>query len=608
MKAGQLKKKYLEFFKSKGHAVIPPAPLIPEHDPTVLFTTAGMHPLVPYLVGQKHPLGKRATNVQKCLRTGDIDEVGDAVHHTFFEMLGNWSFGDYFKKEAIKFSFEFLTKVLKLPVSHLAVSCFQGDKDAPRDTESAKVWESLGIPKERIAFLGREDNWWGPAGDTGPCGPCTEMYYWTAREKPPKIFDVQDKKWVEIGNNVIMEYDKTHDGKCYPLIQKNIDFGGGVERTLAVLNGLDDNYLTDLFLPVIKAIEKMTGLKYGDKPDSEYIKEGKQCWVDIRKQFRIIADHIKASVFILGDERGVTPSNLDQGYILRRFIRRVIRTLKKLGIKIEEIDLTLLAREVIKIYQEDYPSLKEKESFIISELKKEQDKFTGTLEKGLNKFSRLAEDAKTIGRGTISGEEAFLLFQSFGFPLEMTEELAAEKRIKVDSAGFRKEFEKHQQLSRVGAEQKFKGGLSDASEETAKLHTATHLLNEALRRLVSQDIAQKGSNITPERLRFDFNFGRKLTPEELKKVEDEANRVIKLGLTVKREELPLKEAFARGAHGEFGAKYPEKVSVYFIGDYSKEICGGPHVGNTKELGRLRIIKEESSSAGVRRIKAVLEKK
>lgn len=598
MNSKELRKKYLDFFKSKGHAIIPSAPLIPEHDPTVLFTTAGMHPLVIFFLDNEHPLGKKVTNVQKCIRTGDIDEVGDPTHHTFFEMLGNWSFGDYFKKEAIKMTFEFLTRVLKLPVSHLGVSCFKGDKNAPKDVESAKIWESLGIPKERIIFLGRKDNWWGPAGETGPCGPCTEMYYWTAKEKPPTAFDVDDNSWVEIGNDVIIQYDRTEAGDFNPLQKKSIDFGGGVERTLAVLNGLDDNYQTDLFLPIIKKIEKLTGKKYEDKKN--------------KKSMRIIADHVKAATFILGDERGVVPSNVDQGYILRRFIRRSIRTLRELGVKIEEIDLTPLAKEVINIYQRVYP-LGARKEFIFEELGKEQEKFKRTLEKGLNKLKKLyilgtvsGNRKKTVGEKVISGEEAFLLFQSYGFPLELTEEIAEEHGLKVDVKGFNEEFEKHQKLSRVGAEQKFKGGLSDASEETAKLHTATHILAEALRRVLKQDIKQRGSNITAERLRFDFNFDRKLTDEEKKAVEEEVNQVIQERLEVVREELPLKEAFKRGAHGEFGAKYPEKVSVYFIGDYSKEICGGPHVGNTSELGKFRIKKEQSSSAGVRRIKAVLE--
>ncbi|PIN74892.1 alanine--tRNA ligase [Candidatus Woesearchaeota archaeon CG10_big_fil_rev_8_21_14_0_10_36_11] len=583
MKAKELKKKYLDFFRSKGHAIIPSAPLIPEHDPSVLFTTAGMHPLVVFFLEQEHPLGKRVANVQKCIRTGDIDEVGDATHHTFFEMLGNWSFGDYFKKEAIEMTFEFLTKVLGLPLSHLAFTCFAGDKDAPKDEESAKFWRNLGAPEGRVAFLGKEDNWWGPAGETGPCGPSTEMYYWTSKDMPPEKFDVNDKRWVEIGNDVIIEYEKTKSGNFKPLTKKSIDFGGGVERTIAVLNGLDDNYLTDLFLPIIKEIEKITKKKY-----EEYT-----------KQMRIIADHMRASVFILGDERGAVPSNVDQGYILRRFIRRAIRHLKSLGVK--DINTSLFAEKIISMYKEEYPLLEEKQNFILDELHKEEQKFMKTLENGLRKFETMTAISERI-----NGKDAFLLFQSYGFPIEMTRELAEEKGVIVDEALFAVEFEKHQQLSRVGAEKKFKGGLSDASEETTKLHTATHLLNEALRRILKEDIRQRGSNITAERLRFDFNFYRKLTSEELKAVEDEVNRVIQLQLDVERKEMLLDDALKSGAHGEFGAKYPAKVSVYSVSDYSKEICMGPHVKNVSELGTFKIIKEESSSAGIRRIKAVLK--
>jgi len=584
MKAKELKNKYLEFFKKKGHVMIDSASLIPENDPTVLFTTAGMQPLVPFFLDNEHPMGKRVANVQKCIRTGDIDEVGDETHHTFFEMLGNWSFGDYFKKEAVEMTFEFLTKVLGLPLSHLAFTCFKGDKNIPKDEESAKIWLELGISAERIAFLGKEDNWWGPPGETGPCGPCTEMYYWSGEDKPPQKFDSEDSQWVEMGNDVLIEYNKTKEGKFVPLKKRSIDFGGGVERTLAVLNGLDDNYKTELFWPIVEEVEKLSGKKYEDNLNS----------------MRVIADHIKASVFILGDERGVVPSNLDQGYILRRFIRRAVRHLRKLGMTMEKIDLTSLGKRVIKIYAKDYSLLKEKEKFVFEELQKEQDKFKATLEKGLNKFERMCGDKK------ISGEEAFLLFQSYGFPIEMTEELAEEKGVKVDTKGFEKEYQKHQELSRVGAEKKFKGGLSDASGETTKLHTATHLLNEALKKVLKEDIRQKGSNITAERLRFDFNFDRKVTAEELKAVEEEVNKVIEAGIEVRREEMELQKALDLGAHGEFGTKYPPKVSVYSISDYSKEICMGPHVKNTKELGHFKIKKEGSSSAGVRRIKAVLE--
>jgi len=586
MKAFELKQKYLQFFKSKGHVIIPSAPLIPENDPTVLFTTAGMHPLVPFLMGQKHPLGKRLADVQKCLRTDDIDEVGDYCHHTFFQMLGNWSLGDYFKKEAIEYSFVFLTKILKLPIPRLAGTCFIGDNDAPKDTESYQVWIDLGIPKERIAFLPKKDNWWGPAGEIGPCGPDSEMFYWSPNDVPaPKIFNPKDSNWVEIWNDVFMQYNKTKEGKFIPLTQKNVDTGMGLERTAAILQGFSDNYRTELFWPIIQDIEEITEKEYDPH----------------KKAMRIIADHIRAAVFILGDERGVVPSNVDQGYILRRFIRRIIRQLKALDVKIENILLTPLATRVIEIYGVEYPNLIVKEDFIKQELEKESDKFKKTLENGLKEFEKMATHTKEI-----SGKDAFLLFQSYGFPLEITQELAAEKKISVDAKCFQQEYEKHQELSRVGAEKKFKGGLSEANEQTTKLHTATHLLNEALRKIVSSEIKQKGSNITVERLRFDFNFDRKLTDDEIQKVEAEVNRVIKTATPVVREEMTVKQAFDQGAHGEFGAKYPEKVSVYTIGKYSKEICMGPHVHNTKDLGTFKIQKEESVAAGIRRIKAVLE--
>ncbi len=582
MKAQELKKKYLEFFKSKGHAIIESAPLVPENDPTVLFTTAGMHPLVPFIMGAPHPLGRRVTDVQKCLRTQDIDEVGDISHTTFFEMLGNWSFGEYWKKEAIEYSFEFLTKVLKLPLSHLAFTCFKGDKDCPKDEESAKYWLDLGVNKNRIAFLGKEDNWWGPPGETGPCGPDTEMFYWIGKENPPERFDPENDNWLEIWNDVFIQYDKTKSGEYKPLTQRTVDTGMGLERVAAVLQGKKTVFDTELFQPIFNEISKLSKTE----PDEKNI-----------ISYRIIADHMRASVFLLGD--GVIPSNLDQGYVLRRFIRRSIRQLKKLGMPIEKIDLTSLVKLIVKMYEEEYSVLDEKKELILEELQKEQEKFTKTLEKGLNKFSR-------ISSGNISGVDAFLLFQSYGFPIEMTQELAAEKGIKVDVKGFETEFEKHQQLSRVGAEQKFKGGLSDASEETTKLHTATHLLNEALKKVLGKDVRQRGSNITAKRLRFDFNFDRKLTDEEKKAVEEEVNKQIEAGLEIIKEEMDRDEAL-KVAHGEFGAKYPDRVSVYTIGkDYSKEICMGPHVNNTKELGHFKIKKEQSSSAGVRRIKAVLE--
>ncbi len=580
MNARELKKKYLAFFQSKGHAIIPSASLIPLNDASVLFNTAGMQPLVPYLTGKTHPQGKRLTDVQKCLRTVDFENIGDDTHHTFFEMLGNWSLGDYFKKETIEWSFEFLTSPqwLALPLSHLAFTVFKGDKSVPRDDESAQLWMSLGVPKERIAFL-EEDNFW-IAGDSGPCGPSTEMFYWTGEGNPPPKFDSNDAHWVEIWNDVFMQLNKDEKGKITPLKNKNVDTGMGVERTIAVLTGKKSAYETELFQPVIKKLEALSGQKYSTH----------------KKQMRVIADHLRASVFVLGDENGVMPGNVDRGYILRRLIRRAVRFGKMLGLK--DSFLPELAVLFINDYAEFYPELEQNSEKIREELKKEEEKFERTLEKGLKEFEKMAT-------APISGKDAFLLFQSYGFPLEMTEELADEHNIPVDAEGFFKEFEEHQAKSRTATEGKFKGGLADLSEDTIKLHTATHLLNEALRKVVSSDIHQRGSNITPERLRFDFNFDRKLTPEEVKAVEDEVNRVIKNDFKVIRKEMSLKDAEKLGAEKEFGQKYPDRVSVYFVGDYSKEFCGGPHVQHTAEIGHFKIVKEESCAAGVRRIKAIV---
>ena len=580
-KRQELIKAYLDFFKSKNHKIIPSSSLIPENDPTVLFTTAGMHPLVPFLLGQSHPLGRRLANVQKCIRTQDIDEVGDNTHHTFFEMLGNWSFGDYFKKDAIKYSFEFLTKILNIQKEKLAISVFAGDKNAVKDQESAEIWISLGIKKEKIAYLGKENNWWGPAGATGPCGPDTEMFYY-AGKKNPKIFNAKDKNWVEIWNDVFMQYNKNEKNQYYELKQKNVDTGMGVERTLAVLQGLDDNYLIDCFIPIIKKIEEISKKSYKEEKN--------------KKAMRIIADHIKASVFIIAD--GVIPSNIERGYVLRRLIRRAIRYGKQLGI--EKPFIHELINPIIKIYP-DYQELKKNKEFIIEELKKEEGKFNKTLYIGLKKFNEFGKNKK------ISGKEAFLLFQSFGFPVEMTKELCKEKNIKIDLEEYEKEYQKHQDLSRTATQGRFASGLADHSEKTRRLHTATHLLNEAIRIILKdKNIKQKGSNITSERLRFDFNFPRKLGEEEIKKIEDLVNKKIQESLNVIREEMPLKEALKSGAQSEFGAKYPEIVSVYKINSFSKEICTGPHVKNTKEIGRFKIIKEEAIAAGVRRIKAIVE--
>jgi len=590
MNTKQLKQKYIEFFKSKGHAEIPSAPIIPEHDPTVLFTTAGMHPLVPFIMGQPHPQGKRLVNVQKCIRTQDIDEVGDDTHTTCFEMLGNWSLGDYFKKEAIEWSWEFLTseKWLGLDKNRLAVTCFAGDDDAPKDAEAYSIWKGLGVSDERIAFLPKKDNWWGPAGATGPCGPDTEMFYWKLNDKPaPEKFDPDDDNWVEIWNDVFIQYNKDDSGKYALMEMKSVDTGLGVERVTMILNGNTNIFEIDVLEPIIAKIAAITGKEMSD---------------DNSNSFKIIADHIKAATFILGDERGVAPSNVDQGYILRRYIRRCVRHLRLLGADPSDVGSTVeLAKLVIEMYGDDYPVLKQKSDFIYDELKREQERFQKTLDKGLKEFERM-----TRLMASIDGKSAFLLFQSFGFPIEMIEELAAEKNRTVDRKGFDDEYLKHQELSRKGAEQKFKGGLSEASEVTTKLHTATHLLNEALRKILSSDIHQRGSNITPERLRFDFNFDRKLTAEELQAVEDEVNRVIDAAMPIVKEEMTPEDAIEKGAQSEFGARYPEKVSVYSVGDYSKEICMGPHVENTKDLGKFKILKEQSSAAGVRRIKAKLE--
>ncbi len=580
-------KKYIKFFESKNHKEIPNSSLIPVNDPTVLFTTAGMHPLVPYLTGQKHPLGKRLVNVQRCIRTDDIEEVGDNTHHTFFEMLGNWSLGDYFKKEAIEFSFEFLTKILKIPLDKLAVTCFAGDKDSEKDQESYKMWVSLGIPEERIAFLPKKNNWWGPAGQVGPCGPDTEMFYWSKNSKVPKKFDPEDNNWVEIWNDVFMQYEKNKEGNYNLLKQKNVDTGMGVERTVAALNNLDDNYETTLFKPIIEEIEKISHKKYQEN----------------KKEMRIIADHIKAAVFIISD--GISPSNTGQGYILRRLIRRAIRYGKILNIEVNFI--TKISEKIFKIYK-DYSDLESNKNNIIIKLDEEENKFRKTVERGIRQFEKISAEQKHL-----SGKDAFLLFQSYGFPIEMTEEMCNEKNIKLNKKEFQEEYEKHQQLSRTTSAGMFKSGLSDHSEKTTKLHTTTHILNEALSRVLGPEVAQRGSNITQERTRFDFVFSRKLTDKEIEEIEEIANKVVKKGLTMKSEELSYKEAISSGAKGEFGHKYPEKVSVYTIidkdekkGYFSREICTGPHVKNTKEIGKIKIIEQSSVSAGIRRIKAIVE--
>ena len=591
--AKQLRQMWFDFFRKHGHAIIGSASLIPENDPTVLFTTAGMHPLVPYLLGEKHPAGVRLADVQKCVRTGDIDEVGDASHCTFFEMLGNWSLGDYFKDEMIPWSYEFLTspEYLGIDPKRLAVSVFAGDADCPRDERSAELWEKAGIARDRIFFLPKENNWWGPAGITGPCGPDSEMFIDNGQ---PKCCDECSPacdcgKYLEIWNDVFMQFNKTVDGKYEPLKQKNVDTGMGLERTLCILQGKKSVYETDLFAPIIAAIESIGSGKYGSDEETT-------------KAIRIVADHIRTSVFMIGDEKGVACSNVDQGYILRRLLRRAVRFAKKLDIEIGK--LTVVAEAVIEEYKDVYPELEINRDRIVNEITAEEERFERTLQGGIKEFEKLCH--YLVG-DTISGKASFKLYDTYGFPIEMTVELAKEKGLKVNIDDFNKAFAEHQQKSHAGAEQKFKGGLADHSEATARLHTATHLMHRALKEVLHDDNAnQKGSNITEERLRFDFTFPRALTPEEIREVEDKVNEAIKADVPVVCEEMTVEEAKEQGAVGLFTAKYGEKVKVYTMGKYSKEICGGPHASHTGELGHFRIVKEQSSSAGVRRIKAVLE--
>ena len=589
MKSYELRDKYLNFFASKGHAIIPSSSLIPENDPSVLFTTAGMHPLVPYLLGQKHPAGTRLTDVQKCVRTGDIDEVGDATHCTFFEMLGNWSLGDYFKKESITFSFEFLTEVLGIPVEKLAVTVFEGDEDAPRDEVAASVWESLGIPKDRIFYLPKKHNWW-IASTTGPCGGDTEIFVDTGKvvEGNPSPAD-DGGKWVEIWNNVFMEFYRHPDGSYTPLSQKNVDTGMGLERTLCMLNGYKSVYETDLFSDIIARLEALSGKKYGSQES-------------VTKAMRIIADHMRTATFMIGDEKGVTPSNVDQGYVLRRLLRRAVRYART--IDLDSTLLTDIAKMYIDKYKDVYPELAANSEHIVSEIAKEEEKFSKTLGNGIKEMEKVL---KWVQGDTLNGKTAFRLYDTFGFPIEMTVEIAAERGYKVDIDGYNTAFEEHQKKSQAGAEQKFKGGLADTGERTVYLHTATHLLLASLKKgLGRDDIYQKGSNITAERLRFDFNFERPLTDGEKKAVEDAVNEVIAKDIPVTCREMTIEQAREEGATGVFGSKYGEVVKVYTIGDYSKEICGGPHAEHTGQLKRFTLLKEGSSSAGVRRIRATID--
>lgn len=586
----ELRKLFLQFFSEKGHTVIPSASLIPENDPTVLFTTAGMHPLVPYLMGEAHPAGNRLTDVQKCVRTGDIDEVGDASHLTFFEMLGNWSLGDYFKHESIAWSWEFLTdeKWLGIDKDRLYFTCFEGNENAPRDTYSHDRWVEMGVDPSHIFYLGAKHNWWIP-GTSGPCGPDTEIFFDTGKEKCCESCDPSCScgKYLEIWNNVFMEYFQPVNEPLRPLAKRNVDTGMGLERTIATLQGAESVYDTDAFTNILAKISELSGKNYRDNAETS-------------RAFRIVADHIRTSTFMLGDPRGVTPSNVDQGYILRRLIRRALRYAMQLGMP--ENSLGKIAEVVIEDYGNVYPELEENRKHIVMELDAEEARFQRTLTNGMREFERIKGKFEN---GVIDGKNAFRLFDTFGFPIEFTEEMAHENGLTVDVDGFHAAFEEHQQKSKAGAEQKFKGGLAEANDETAKLHTATHLLQAALRKVLDDTVSQKGSNITAERLRFDFSFPRKVTPEELRQVEELVQQAIDAHVDITCEEMTVPEARAKGAIGLFGDKYGERVKVYTMGDYSCEICGGPHAANTGDLGTFKIKKEEASSAGVRRIKAVL---
>jgi alanyl-tRNA synthetase len=604
--ASELRQKYFEFFQSKGHKLIPSASLIPENDPTVLFNTAGMQPLVPYLLGTSHPEGARLVDAQKCIRTNDIDEVGDTTHHTFFEMLGNWSLGDYFKKESLAWSYEFLTdkKWLGLDVNRLAVSVFAGNADSPFDDVAFNIWAASGIPESRIAKL--EANWWGQTNG-GPCGPDSEMFYWVGEaDKTPASFNDDNSQWVEIWNNVFMQYNKMADGRLEPLEKKNVDTGMGLERTLAALNGFNDNYLTDLWQPIIKKIEELSGKKYNET-------------MTITRLLRIVADHVKASTFIIGDQKGVTPSNTGAGYIVRRLLRRAVIYGQRLGIKKGSAWIYQVAEAVLGIYGQVYPELISNQEYIKKNIEEEEGKFEKTLENGLKEFNEQCETLSCQMKDnddiaiTMPGEIVFKLFATYGFPVEVIREIAKERKIEIDEAGFAEEFKKHQELSRTAAAGMFKGGLADASEATKKLHTAAHLLLASLRKILGDNIFQKGSNITSERLRFDFSYPEKMTPEQIAAVENLVNEAIAKDLPVVCEEKSLAEAKAEGAMGVFDSKYGERVKVYTIGGsstssespFSREICGGPHAEHTGELGHFKITKEESSSSGVRRIKATL---
>jgi alanyl-tRNA synthetase len=593
MNANELRERYQQFFEARGHKRIHSAPLLPENDPTVLFTTAGMHPLVPFLLGEPHPLGRRLVDAQKCLRTDDIDEVGDTSHLTFFEMLGNWSLGDYFKKESLAWSYEFLTQELALDSARLSVTVFAGDADAPRDDESAQVWQHLGIPNERIYFLPKKDNWWGPAGATGPCGPDSEIFYDTGKPDHPGCAPgCACGKWFEIWNNVFMEYNKTSDGRYVKLRQQNVDTGMGVDRTAAVLQGYDDVFLVETLYPLIARAEELSGRRYGDNP----------------RAFRVIADHVRAATFAIAD--GATPSNVEAGYIVRRLIRRAVRYGRDLGIAHDPSSLRAsfcanLSGIVVNTFAPAYPELEQNRAHIAAELEREETKFQATLARGLREYQKKVERIQGDGGNIISGVDAFDLFETYGFPLPLTAELAREQGLTVDETGFESLYQEHKEMSRRGSENKFKGGLADHAAETTRLHTATHLLHQALRQVLGTSVHQMGSNITAERLRFDFSYADKLTPEQIQQVEQIVNAQIANDLTVSVQVMSLDQATGSGALAFFGEKYGAQVKVYAIGAFSKEVCGGPHVTRTSELGKFKIAKQESVGQGVRRLRAVL---
>ncbi len=580
-----LKDLYINFFVSKGHKQIPSAPVVPENDPSVLFNTAGMQPLIPYLMGKSHPYGTRLCDYQKCIRTNDLDNIGDTYHHTFFEMLGNWSLGDYFKKEAITWSFEFLTTVLNIPKERLAVTVFAGNDIVPKDMEAINIWKSLGISEDRICPT-KDDNFW-IAGETGPCGPDTEMFYFRSNDEIPEKFDPEDERWVEIWNDVFMQYYKHEDGSVTELPKKNVDTGMGLERVVAVLEGVNDNYASSVWKDIIKVIEDISNKPYSGN----------------EKSMRIIADHIRTAVFISADRAGIKPSNTDQGYILRRLIRRAIRYAKKLNIDINSNWEERIALAIMDKYKKYYSEISDNKDVVLEVLKQEKIKFNRTLEKGIKEFEKMTSN---LDGDTLNKDLAFKLYDTYGFPIELTEELAKEKNIKVDTEGFKEKFRAHQELSRAGSTQKFKGGLAGDSQIETRYHTATHLLNAALKQVIGPDVHQKGSNITVDRMRFDFSCDHKLTDEEKQKAENLVNQWISEDIPVTCEEMSKEDAIKSGAECMFIEKYPDIVTVYSIGDVSKELCGGPHVKSTKEIGEFKITKEEASSAGVRRIKAIIK--